>query len=374
MKKKLERKQPARYEVNRTLGTYQPSHQTRHETRPVAEPHKFKEKRAWSKKKSLLLALVVVLTPLLIIGGWDLSNASKASNKLFGSPNVAGALLPTSLDNDNERVNILMVGYSADDPEHAGAKLTDSIMVISLDKEDKTGYMLSVPRDLYVNIPDYGSAKINEAYQAGGISTLQKVVSDNFNIPIHYYVLVNYGAVRGTVDALGGVNVNIQSPDPRGILDPNFRPFEGGPLKLANGVQAVDGQTALRLTRARGSTAGSYGFPQSDFNRTQNQQQVFVAIKKELSWKLILDPRTNGKVFDAMASNTQTDLEINEVLPLFRLFRSVPDSSMRQINLRDANGVNLLASYQTRSGQSALVPAAGTRDFSDIQAFIKTLE
>lgn len=381
--------QPKRYDVHRSLAntSYQPNAQPRRDKSSDAKQEGKHPKRRFSFKKTLLVVFILILTPLLIIGAWDARNSSSASKKLFGTGNVAGAFLPTSLESTSEnRVNILLVGYSADDPGHAGALLTDSIMVLSLDKEDKTGYMLSVPRDLFVNIPGYGSAKINEAFQAGerqgfseadypvgGIGLLQKVVSDNFKIPLHYHVIINYGAVRDIVNALDGVEVNIKSPDPRGLYDPNFKPEEGGPLTLANGLQKIDGQTALRLTRARGSTYGSYGFPQSDLNRIQNQQQVFSAIKNELDWKLLLDPRLNQQFFDAMANNIKTNLKLSEVLPLFRLMRSVPQPSLQPINLSDVDGANLLTSYQAPGGQSALIPAEGRKDFSAIQAAIERL-
>jgi anionic cell wall polymer biosynthesis LytR-Cps2A-Psr (LCP) family protein len=178
--------------------------------------------------------------------------------------------------------------------------------------------------------------------------------------------LLNYTAVRDTVNALGGVTVTIQSPDPKGLYDPNISPVDGGPLKLANGPQKLDGQTALNLTRARGDAYNSYGFPQSDFNRTEHQRQVFAAMKNELSWKLILDPRKNGKVFDAFADNVKTDVQLSEVRPLYSLFKGIPDDQLQSVSLNKVNNVNLLRSYTTPYGQSALVPAAGINDYSQI--------
>lgn len=395
MSKSSKNQQPRRYDIGHNLSgsySYQPKETRQPNPAPKNEPSfadedtPQKKKRRISWKCRFALLFLLLLTPFLIIGIWDMKNAADASEKLFGTRNVAGALLQTPLKNTDGRTNILLVGYSADDPGHAGAELTDSIMVVSLDKDSKTGYMLSVPRDLYVDIPDYGYGKINEAYQAGkrqefsqsgyfagGPGLLQKVVTDNFGIPIDYYVVVNYGAVKEITDALGGITVNIESTDPDGLYDPNFKPEEGGPLKLANGPQEIDGQTALRLTRARGSTYGSYGFPQSDLNRVQNQQKVFAAIKQELTPKLMIDPRKNKPIFDAAANNLETNLKLSEVIPMYRLMSSVPDPDLKSINLADVDKVNYLKSYRTRSGQSALVPAAGLDDFSEIQALIKKL-
>lgn len=366
---------PKRYNVNRTLASAAP----RGAAAPLAgtlpygsleEPVK---KRRFKPKRAFLLVFSVLLTPLLVIGVWDARNVSHASNKMFGSGNLLSLLVGGPLEKTDGRVNILLIGYSADDPGHSGAALTDSIMVLSLRPSDNTGYMLSVPRDLYVEIPAYGSAKINEAYQAGGVSLLEQTIQNSFGLELHYSVLINYTSVKQTVDALGGITVTIGSSDPRGIYDPNFKPEEGGPLKLANGPQAIDGQTALRLTRARGATYGAYGLEQSDFNRTQHQRQVLAAIKDELNWKLILDPRKNSQIFNAAADNIKTDIRSNEALPLFRLFNSVPNSNLSSINLRDFNGRNLLASYRTPNGQSALIPAAGVNNYQPIQSALESL-
>lgn len=394
----------SRYDLNRTLRSYQPTADAAVDVTATTNPDQTYEientadldiqdrsepsaepRRKFGWKRAFLLLLALILIPLLTIGIWDYRNISPASQKLFGSGNLFSALLPGNVKNSEGRTNILLIGYSADDPGHAGAKLTDSIMIVSLNKKDKTGFMLSIPRDLYVKIPDYGSAKINEAYQAGerqgfnevgypsgGVGLLEKVISDTFGIKSHYSVIINYGAVRQITDSLGGITVVIESSDPRGIYDPNFKPEEGGPLKLANGQHEIDGQTALRLTRARGSTAGSYGFPLSDFNRTQNQQKVFAAIKAKATPKFLIDPRGNKPFFDAVAANIQTDIGIHQVLPIYRTMQSIPENSMRQINLSDIDDINYLKSYRTPSGQSALVPAAGTTDFSEIQALLKT--
>lgn len=388
------------YDINRTLSTYQPirtaSQQQVTPDSPTTEPSRPKSRtqkkmdaefRRWfTKKKFFLLLFTLLLTPLLVLGVWDYKNAADATEKLFGTRNVLATLPPEQLQAEGERTNILLVGYSADDPGHAGALLTDSIMIVSIDKQAKTGFMISVPRDLYVDIPGYRSAKINEAYQAGerngftevgypenGIGLVRKIVSENFGLPIHYHVIVNYGAVRDITDALGGITVTIESKDARGIYDPNFKPEEGGPLQLANGSHTIDGQTALRLTRARGSTFGSYGFPQSDFNRTQNQQRVFAAIRNEITVSQILDPRINKPLFDAVANNIQTDIQIGEVVSVLRLLQAVPQDKLQQVNLTDVDDRNLLASYRTPSGQSALVPAAGMDDFSAIQALVTKL-
>lgn len=346
-----------------------------------------KKKRFRRLKRVLLILFLVVFVITLVFGIWSWRNFAGASNKLFGSSNPFDLIWPAQLDNTEGRVNILLVGYSVDDPGHAGADLTDSILVLSLDQSDHTGYMLSIPRDLYVFIPGRGQAKINEAYQegeqqeftelgypSGGAGLLEKIVSDTFGLDMHYYALIDYATVREVVNALGDITVDIKSSDPRGLYDPNFRPEEGGPLDLTNGRHEIDGPTALKLTRARGATSGSYGFPRSDFTRTQHQQLVLAAIKEKLTWQRLLNPSKNGQLLDALADNVRTDVELSEAWPLFRLLGSVPDKDLKSIGLHDIDGVSLLRSYTTPSGQSALVPTAGINNYGQIQAAIDQLD
>lgn len=308
---------------------------------------------------------------VLILGVWDARNISSAANKLFGSGNLFSLISSSGLkSSDNGRVNVLLIGYSVDDPGHAAANLTDSLILLSMSPNTKAGYMLSIPRDLYVKIPGFGYGKINEAYGDGGVSLLEQIISSNFQIPISYYSLINYSSVRDTVNALGGITVNINSTDPRGLYDPNISPVDGGPLKLANGPQKLDGQTALNLTRARGDPCAcgqyAYGFAQSDFDRTQHQRQVLAAIKAQLSWKLILNPRQNSQILNAAADNIKTDIAAPEARPLFSLFNSIEAANLQSLSLRDLNKTNYLTSYTTVYGQSALIPASGINDYTQI--------
>ncbi len=326
-------------------------------------------------KRILAAFFILLVGSFIFIAAWDARNISNATSKLFGTGNLMDlASSQTLKSTDSGRVNVLLIGYSADDPGHPGANLTDSIILLSMNPAKKTGYMLSIPRDLYVNIPNSGYGKINEAYQDGGAELLEQIVSDKFQTPINYYVLVNYASVRETVNALGGITVNIQSRDPRGLYDPNISPADGGPLKLANGSQQLDGQTALNLTRARGDAVGSYGFAQADFDRTQNQRLVLTAIKQKLNWKIILNPRQNGQLLNAAADNLKTDVTLSEARPLFGLFNSIPTASLQSLSLRDFNGKNYLASYTTVYGQSALIPAFGLSDYSQIQAALAGID
>ena len=333
-----------------------------------------------------IFLLILIITLGLVIGIWDARNISAATKKMFGSGNLLSLINTESLRTDsNGRVNVLVAGYSADDPGHAGASLTDSIMLLSMNPAKGTGYTLSIPRDLYVNLgPQYcksggGHCKINEAYEDGGMDLLVKTVQNIFNTQIGYYTLVNYSAVRSVVNAVGGIDVTINSPDGR-LYDPNIDYTTGGPMvDLSNGPHHLNGQQALNLTRARGDTDElSYGSPSpvgfglSDFQRTIDQRLVFNAIKQKLNWKLILNPSKNSKILNAAADNIKTNVTIDEARPLFSLFNRIPASKLQPVSLNSLSGKNYLdnPSYY---GQSVLIPAAGLDDYSQIQAALSQI-
>ena len=348
----------------------------------VAEITPVEKKRGFSFKRAVASVFILLLLFVLSLAIWDGIELSKASQKMFGSGNLF-SLLGGNLTSHNGRTNILLVGYSADDPGHNGANLTDSIMLISIDGSRQSGYMLSIPRDLWVNIPGYGHSKINEAYQdgerggfsqdgypSGGMGLLESIVSDKLDQPIDYYALIDYSAFRSTVDAVGGITINIQSSDPRGLYDPSLDYTSLTCCALANypnGPVTLNGKQALNLARARGDALGSYGFAQADFDRTNHQRQMLQALKsKAVSWNVILNPTKAGHLFDGMASNVKTDLDTGNVLPLFEAVNNVKD--LKSVGLRDLNGKNYLTSYG-----GALIPTAGINDFSEIQSAVDQL-
>jgi LCP family protein required for cell wall assembly len=265
-------------------------------------------------------------------------------------------------------------------------RFKDGIMVISIDTKHNKAFMLSIPRDLWVYVPGDSHQKINGAYVSGedndfnedgypkgGMGQLEQVVSDAIDQPIHYYALVDYTAMKQAVDAVGGVDINVKSDDPRGLYDPNIDWSTHGPLvKLTNGVHHLNGREALDLARARGDAYNSYGFAGSDFTRTENQRKLLVALKsKAVSAGVLTNPAKLSNLSDAIGNNVKTDFKLSEVHRLYDIIKNINGSAIQSLSLNQADGKNLLTSYTSPQGQSALIPAAGVDDFSDIQQFIK---
>lgn len=339
--------------------------------------------RVTLKRVVLTLTMLIVLTGLWV-GGTFIYNA----HKLFGG-SIFGFLHSTKLKGEDVgRVNILLAGNSADDVGHDGGRLTDSIMILSIDTKNNKAFMLSIPRDLWVDIGDDGHAKINAAYvygddngfsqagyPAGGMGQLEQVIEQNFGISINYYALIDYNALRDAVNAVGGIDVTIKSTDPRGIYDPSIDYVTNGPLvKLTNGTHHLTGEEALDLARARGDAYGSYGFAGSDFDRTMHQRQMLVAIKsKAVSAGVITNPAKLTNLSNAFGNNVKTDMTLSEFRRLYDLVKPINGSNLQSLSLNDANGKNLLTSYSAPGGQSALIPADGVDDFDSIQAFLNRL-
>jgi LCP family protein required for cell wall assembly len=311
---------------------------------------------------------ITVLCLGIIIGGYVGGTFLYNTHKLFGG-SIFGVFSSTTLKGQSSgRVTILLAGNSADDPGHNGADLTDSILLMSINTNTKQAFLLSVPRDLFVNIPGAGYQKINDAYVvgqndsfnqsgyfSGGMGLLQSIVEKDFGIPIDYYALINYAALKDAVNDVGGITINIQSSDPRGLYDPSVDYATGGPLvRLTNGEHILDGEQALDLARARGDAYGSYGFAESDFERTANQREMLIALKQKAETAGVLaNPVKLAGLFNAIGGNVSTDLTLSDVRALYSLTKTETGSSIASLSLNDADGVNLLQNYDS-DGQDAL--------------------
>jgi len=368
-------------------GIDEPRRRRRQPDAPVEEPRRRKrdkqakedkQPKSWKRRFKRTGAIIGVL--VVLVGIWFGFKFYKDIAKLTGNKNPFSLLSvfhPVPLKNQNGRVNILLAANSADDAGHNGANLTDSIMVLSVNTKNNTALMLSIPRDLWVDIPDVGYSKINAAYPNGGMDTLQEVIQDNLGMTIDYRALINYGAFRDMVNAVGGITITIQSDDPRGIYDPSLDYTTRNCCALAkypNGPVTLNGKKALNLARARGDAYGSYGYAQSDFTRTMYQRKMLLAVKdKAAQASVIANPFKVSGLVDAVGKNVTTNLQLNEIETLYTYMKKIDDNQIASYNINTLEGPNntMLQNYTSPDGQSALIPAAGVDDFSDIQAQIK---
>ncbi|MFH0927967.1 MAG: LCP family protein, partial [bacterium] len=176
------------------------------------------------------------------------------------------------------RTNILLLGVGG--YGHEGPQLSDTILLVSLDREDKKVGIISIPRDLSVEIPGYGERKINSANAYGeekgqgeGPKLAAQVAESVFGMPVHYYVRVDFNAFQSIIDQIGGVDINVD----RAFTDSQYPTNDYGveTISFNAGWQHMDGQTALKYSRSRHGTGGEG----SDFARSARQQKILNAVK-----------------------------------------------------------------------------------------------
>jgi len=291
-------------------------------------------------------------------------------------------------EDENGRSNFVVFGTAEDDEggEHGGANLTDSIMVISVDQDKKDAYMISLPRDLWVEYAEICTVgyqgKLNAVYYCGsddgqneeaGAKALQQKVGEILGLDVQYYVHLNFTAVTEAVDAVGGVDVTIESDDPRGILDRNFDwkcNYTCYYVNYQNGETVhLDGEHALALARARNATGG-YGLANGNFDREKNQQKIIKALReKALSAGTLTNLGAVTKLIDAMGNNLRTNVETKEIRTLMELSSTIPSDDIRSLSLNDED--DMLVTTGNYNGQSIVRPVAGILDFSEIQSYVK---
>jgi LCP family protein required for cell wall assembly len=343
-----------------------------------------------SKKKRIIKwSIIGLLVILLGIGGWLAYKALTASNNIFKG-NIFGLVQMQPLKEDeNGRSNILVLGTSEDDPGHGGAYLTDSMMVMSIHQKNKTVDMFSIPRDLYV---DYGMAcnsgyqgKINEYFNCVNddwtdpkaeeqrLTETRKFVGDIFGLDVQYAVHVNNTVIKEAVDAVGGVDVDIQgSNGAPGILDRNFDwrcNYDCYLVKYDNGVHHLDGEHALFLAMARGDIAPTYGLGNSNFDREKNQQKIIIALKeKAVSTGTLTDVGKVTGLIDALGNNLRTNFETSEIRTLMDVASKVKSEEIKTISLFD--GDNSVVKTGNYGGASVVMPSAGVFNYDQIRKFL----
>jgi polyisoprenyl-teichoic acid--peptidoglycan teichoic acid transferase len=222
--------------------------------------------------------------------------------------------------------NVLLLG--SDQPVgDSGVKRTDTMIVLSINREGPTASMISLPRDLYVYIPGGTMNRLNSAVTLGGVDLLKQTILYNFGIPIHYFARVDFQGFEDVVDTVGGVDVavschfkdwRIKSLD----LDPedeeNWYVHE-----LEPGIYHMDGETALWYARSR--------LMSSDFDRGRRQQQLLRALLNQ-GVKLDLVPQV-PTLWNSYNEAVETDMDIGRVLQLAALAPGVRENGIQNLYL-----------------------------------------
>lgn len=339
------------------------------------------------KKRKLKWVILFFLVLVLLFGGFAGYKVFRASGNVFQGDFLQIFQSAPLKQDGNGRSNFLLLGTSEDDPGHEGANLTDSMMIVSIDQEKKDVYLFSIPRDLYVKYDRLcfsgQSGKIN-AYlycvndeetataEQERLTMSMKFIGDVFGLELHYAVRVNYTVLREAVDAVGGIDVDIQgSGGAPGILDRHFDhvcDYKCYLVKYDNGIHHLDGSQALNLARVRGESAPTYGLVRSNFDREINQQKILVALKdKAIKTSTVMDFNKVIQLVDAVGNNLRTNVQTKELRTLLEIAGGIePDKIHRLSLIGDGDD---LAVLKTDGGN--VVPIAGHFNYDEVKKFIQ---
>ncbi len=311
--------------------------------------------------------------------------------------------------NGLQPLNILLMGYGGGG--HQGGLLTDTMMLVSIQPQQKQIFLISIPRDLWVQIPAKASApnyfKINAAYAigaddrgypnkspqytgaAGGGELAKYVAGQVTGMTINNFVTVDFSGFEKTINTLGGVNVHVD----RTFEDPYY-PIDGQEentcgksdteiaalsatmsgdvlnqqfscryedLKFKAGTTFMDGATALKYVRSRHSTQDG-----GDFNRGARQRNLLVAVKDKV---LAIDFISKILPFTASLSRDLTmDISLEQIQEFLKYKDDVTKYQLVNLALTQDNVLTISTSSDR---QSIVIPREGIGNYTGLQSWLQ---
>lgn len=317
-----------------------------------------------NKKKLIIWGTIIII---LLVPTFYIFKTGSAFSKIITIKNIAWekifGKLPTAEyapPKDENRMNFLLLGIRGiGDPD--GGMLADSMMVISFQKTTGKIALISIPRDLYLQMPGQITyEKINTVYAIGsskyenGLDYAKKTVAYVTGIYIDQAVEINFNAFKDIIEILGGITVHLDQPFSEtkqwgcDAMGKNCVPFT-----LATGDQTLNGDSALLYVRSR--------FSSNDFDRAHRQQQVLIAIKdKILSLGILSDPLKVSGIIDILSKNIKTDVSPWQIPELLKLAQKAKTNSIiRKVFENSPEGML----YESKIDNAyVLLPTAGNFD------------
>ena len=272
--------------------------------KPNAQTRKKKRKKKHRLLK--LLIAVALIFALLGVGAYSLVGAVYGRMNYKEIASVSGAPMQ-----EKGVVNILLIGN--DSRENGEDGRSDAMILLSISSKTKKIYMTSLLRDMYVDIPGHDGNRLNAAYSFGGAELLMETIEQNFDISVNRYVLVNFEAFAGLVDAVDGIELELTSEEidyVNGYLV-EYNVLTDRPQGTDNmdtsvsGLVHLNGPQALAYSRIR--------YLGTDFGRTDRQRKVLTAVIKKLPSVLISNA---GALMDGLLPNLTTNLTRDECFRL----------------------------------------------------------
>src|SRR5215204_1730828 len=233
------------------------------------------------------------------------------------------------------RINILFVGLRGGDPTQQDCPFcTDTLILLTVDPATKTAGMLSIPRDMWVNIPGFGYSRINTAWSlgrgsklpGGGPALTMKTISHFIGVPVDYYVQVDFDTFVDIIDLIGGVEVY---NDETIVLDPMAHGKDFPKVKMTCcGMRHLNGRIALAYARCRHVEQGC---KDGDVGRAKRQQKVIFGIREK-----VLSPENFPKLlaqapqlYRTFSAGIHTNLSLDDAMRLAVMVRDIPKEGIK---------------------------------------------
>ncbi|MGL4740317.1 MAG: LCP family protein [Sarcina sp.] len=272
---------------------------------------KKRPKRSKGKIIGIIIAIIIILLIIAISGGYfyithSLNKLDRV--ELNNSDLGINSQVEQQLDKFKGITNIVIFGV--DEPKGTPGR-SDTIMIATIDENNKTLKLTSIMRDSYVNIPNYGMNKINAAYAFGGPQLALKTINENYGLNLKYYVTQNFTTLPKLVDLLGGVTITLTQAEitamkgPQEQLEYIFKDYNV-PLITKPGTYNLDGIQAMAYARIRHGVGGDYA-------RTYRQR----AIMEQLYQKMKNVPVTEiPHIINELLPTVQTNLSNSDIMSL----------------------------------------------------------
>jgi polyisoprenyl-teichoic acid--peptidoglycan teichoic acid transferase len=325
------------------------------------------------------------------------------------TPNPQVKLSPTPTPDPLRPISILLLGYGGG--KHEGGLLTDSMILTIIDPKKKKTDLISIPRDIWVNLPltntEMKSYKINAAYAigtddrnytskpvqytglAGGGMMSKYAVNTVTGINVDYFVSLDFEGFVKAIDSLNGIDINVPAsftdpwyPLPDKISDPCGKSDEDikatvatlsgellehefscryETLQFDKGISHMDGSTALKFVRSRHSPTGG-----NDFGRSTRQRAFLMAIKDKI-FQVSFIPKIIP-FMNSFKGNLLTDLNIDEIKRILSLTNDFQNYDVKNIALSTDN---ILVEAKSSDGQYILTSKEGENIWGSIHDFLK---
>lgn len=271
------------------------------------------------------------------------------TEELVFQDTAAVEYLSGALEAVNELQNILLLGIDARPGESTGR--SDTMIILTVDADQNVIRLVSLMRDLYVEIPGRKNNRLNAAYVYGGAELLMDTIEHNFGIHVDHYVAVNFSMMASLIDQLGGLELNVESEYYKDRINAVIKcdnkvlgiDVNDGLIESA-GLQMLTGKQAQAYARYR------YGTSDGDFGRTQRQREVILKIMEKLrGLSLVQLFRLAGDNIDKVYTN----LTLEEIIELAPAALQLQDAEVRQLRIPIDGGY----SSKTVSGMAVLVPS-----------------